>query len=91
MAFSSKWTSFSLGIEWKMSWVIDSRLCKKKIKNISESTKFLKLQNFLILDLDLTHFLITANHSFFNIVSSVIPLDKYGGSGERDAQIKILI
>ena len=39
----------------------------------------------------LPNFLTAVNHSFFNIMSSVIPLDKNGGSGEKDAQVKILI
>ena len=39
----------------------------------------------------LPNFLTTVTHSFFNIMSSVIPLDKNGGSGEKNAQVKILI
>ena len=37
------------------------------------------------------NFLINLTHSFFNIMSSVIPLDKNGGSGEKNAQVEILI
>ena len=39
----------------------------------------------------LPNFLITVTHSFFNIMSSLIPLDKNGGSREKNAQVKILI
>ena len=39
----------------------------------------------------LPNFLTTVNHSFFNIMSSVIPLDKNGGIGEKNAQVEILI
>ena len=39
----------------------------------------------------LPNFLTTVTHSFFNIMSSVIPLDKNGGSGEKNAQVEILI
>merc|ERR1712155_183678 len=39
----------------------------------------------------LPNFLTTVNHSFLNIMSSVIPLDENGGSGEKNAQVEILI
>ena len=39
----------------------------------------------------LPKFLIIVTHSNFNIMSSVIPLNKNGGSGEKNAQVKILI
>ena len=38
----------------------------------------------------LPNFLTTVTHSFFKIMSSVIFLDKNGGSGEKNAQVKIL-
>ena len=39
----------------------------------------------------LPNFLITVTYSFFNIMSSVIPLHQNGGSGEKNAQVKIMI
>ena len=39
----------------------------------------------------LPNFLITVTYSFFNIMSSVIPLHQNVGSGEKDAQVKIMI
>ena len=46
---------------------------------------------YLVISNLLPDFLITVTHSFFNIMSSVIPLNKNGGSGEKNAQVKILI
>ena len=39
----------------------------------------------------LPNFIITVTHSFFNIMSSVIPLHQNVGSGEKDVQVKIMI
>ena len=39
----------------------------------------------------LLNFLIAVAHSFFNIMLSLTPLNKNGGSGEKNAQVKILI
>ena len=46
---------------------------------------------YLVISNLLPDFLITVTHSFFNIMSSVIPLNKNGGSGEKSVQVKILI
>ena len=46
---------------------------------------------YLVISNLLPNFLITVNHSFFNIMSSVIPLHQNVGSGEKDVQVKIMI
>ena len=39
----------------------------------------------------LPNFLINVTHSFFHIMSSLIPLNQNVGSGEKDVQVKIMI
>ena len=47
--------------------------------------------SYLVTNNLLPNFLMAVIHSFFNIMSSLIPWDQNGGSGETDAQVKILI